>query len=89
MIFPYNIKVHLEIASVRKVDTRQKEALYNVTMLINGPSRVVVLLAPANNNISFELFGFNDAQLNPSDQNVLSEQRPHNFLQFIQGVNPR
>ena len=57
--------------------------------MIDGPSRMVVLLAPSNKNISLDLWGFANAQLTPPNQNLLSSQRSHYFLQFIQGINPR
>ena len=57
--------------------------------MINGPSRMVMLLAPSNKNISFDLWGFDEVQLTPPNQNLLSGQRPYYFLQFIQGLNPR
>ena len=57
--------------------------------MINGPSRMVMLLAPSNNNISFDLWGFDDVELTPPNQNSLSGERSHYFLQSIQGINPR
>ena len=57
--------------------------------MINGPSRMVMLLAPSKNNISFDLWGFDDVELTPPNQSSLSDQRSHYFLQFIQGINPR
>ena len=89
LILLYKTKVEFAIASVQKMETRQNEGLYNVTMQINGPSRIVAILAPANQSISFEMFGLNDIHLNPPEQKLLLEPRPHYFLQFIQGANPR
>lgn len=49
---------------------------------------MTMLLVPSNRNISFELWGFDNVHMTQPDQS-LQGQRPHYFLQFIQGINPR
>ena len=81
--------MELKFASFEKIHTSKSEVLYNMTLEIKGPSRMTMLLAPRNRNISFELWGLNNVHMTPPDQNLQQGQRPHYFLQFIQGINPR
>ena len=63
--------------------------LHNVSITVQGPSRMTLVLSPSSRDTSFEMWGFEDVHLQIPFEAVHGNERPYQFIQFIQGVNPR
>ena len=83
------IKVELHVQSVERILSEDQNMLHNVTITVQGPSRMTLVLSPSNRDISFEMWGFEDVHLQIPFEAVHENERPYQFIQFIQGVNPR
>ena len=79
----------LDVASVEKIESSTNDRLHNVTITIKGPSRIVLLLSLLNKNMTIEMWGFDDVHLQVPNEEQLKEDKPHYFIQFIQGLQPR
>ena len=83
------IKVELHVQSVERIVSEDQNMLHNVTITVQGPSRMTLVLSPSNRDTSFEMWGFEDVHLQIPFEAVHENERPYQFIQFIQGVNPR
>ena len=83
------IKVELHVQSVERILSEDQNILHNVTITVQGPSRMTLVLSPSNRDTSFEMWGFEDVHLQIPFEAVHENERPYQFIQFIQGVNPR
>ena len=83
------IKVELHVQSVERIVSEDQNMLHNVTITVQGPSRMTLVLSPSNRDTSFEMWGFEDVHLQIPFEAVHENERQYQFIQFIQGVNPR
>ena len=83
------IKVELRVQSVERIVSEDQNMLHNVSITVQGPSRMTLVLSPSNRDTSFEMWGFEDVHLQIPFEAVHGNERPYQFIQFIQGVNPR
>ena len=79
----------LDIVAVEKIGSHTRDTLHNVTIKISGPSRMTLLLFPAFKDMTFEMWGFDDVHVVPSDGEIWKDGKPTYFFQFIQGLHPR
>ena len=42
-----------------------------------------------HNNITFEMWGFDDVHLQIPEETLINGERRYRFIQFIQGLHPR
>ena len=75
--------------SVQQVKSKLLGIAYNISFVIDGPSRMTMLIAPGDSNLSIEFWGFKDVHLIPPELNPEFGVKPHYFIQFIQGLKPR
>merc|ERR1712020_406379 len=82
---PMDEKVELHVQSVERIVSEDQNMLHNVTITVQGPSRMTLVLSPSNRDTTFEMWGFEDVHLQIPFEAVHKNDRQYNSFNLFKG----